>query len=172
MLIQIFKINEKVGIFDTLSVLNFCLESIFWHINLWLNFVCLHLFQEELGLKIHKCLRWLCKMAILTWHPYSYRTMVTRWFFWSWNLVYTLATDLCKERWNFKLFSQNSRGNLKNHCTSTRLVCTYFYAFCTLNPNMAMKIWISKILKKLENFGRSSALDIGVERVIRKSTKY
>ena len=46
--------------------------------------------------------------------------------------------------WNLKLFSQNLRGYLKNYWTKYRLFCSQINAFFMLNPNMAMKIWISK----------------------------
>ena len=36
----------------------------------------------------------------------------------------------------------------KNYWTNTRLVCTHSNAFFTLNPNMAMTIWISKFFEK------------------------
>ena len=42
---------------------------------------------------------------------------------------------LVREKKKSVLFSQNSKGYRKNHCTNTRLVCTYSNAFFMLNPN-------------------------------------
>ena len=57
--------------------------------------------------------------------------------------LYTLASDKCIEKLKFKTISRNLRGYLKNHWTKYRLVCTQINAFFMLNPNIAMKIWIS-----------------------------
>ena len=67
-------------------------------------------------------------------------------------MLHMMATDLYKNKLKLKLFSPNSRGYLKNHCTNTRLVCTHQNAFFMLNLNMVMKIWISKIFEKVDKF--------------------
>ena len=61
-------------------------------------------------------------------------------------MVYVVAADLWPEKlkWNYFLkILANLRGNVKNHCTNTRLDGTHFNAFCMLNTNTAMEIWIS-----------------------------
>ena len=62
-------------------------------------------------------------------------------------MLYLLATILEYKRWQFTIFSQN-HNSYCNHCTNTRLVCTHLNAFFMLNPNMAMKIWISTFSEK------------------------
>ena len=66
---------------------------------------------------------------------------------------FTRWLKICvRKSWNLKLFSHNCRGYFKNHWTKYRLVCTQMNAFFMLNPNMAMKIWISKIFEKVGKF--------------------
>ena len=72
---------------------------------------------------------------------------------------------LCKEKFEFKTIFSNWRNYLKNHCTSTRLVCTHFSAFFMLNPNMAMLIWISNFSWKSWEILASFALFVLVARV-------
>ena len=62
------------------------------------------------------------------------------------------------------IFPQNLKGCLMSHWIDTRLVCTHLNTIFMLNPNIILKIWISKkVCKKLEKFEVSSALVIFME---------
>ena len=76
------------------------------------------------------------------------------------------------------IFYQKQR-DYKNHLANTRLVYTHLKAFFMLNPNMAMKFWISKVFERkgffvfvfcfvlslFLIFALSFAHDIHIERV-------
>ena len=71
-------------------------------------------------------------------------------------------------------FFSKFKGYPKNHWTNTRLLLTHLNAFFIVNPNMAIKktkfrIFLKKKFEKCQ--GKcflSSALDIGLERVIHR----
>ena len=76
-----------------------------------------------------KCVRYYCELELM----YRQQIVWVKWFeyFPLWLLY---------RSWKFHTFSLISRDYLKNHCTNTRLVCTYLNAvFFMLNPTMAMK---------------------------------
>ena len=89
----------------------------------------------------HTFLRRLSLQNVL--NPYSIMIIdsgiTCKWFYWM-----MLAIQFCvRKYWNLKPICTNWRDTFKNYCTDTGLVCTYFNVFVVLNPNMAMKIWIS-----------------------------
>ena len=63
------------------------------------------------------------------------------------SLCFTLL-KLCRNI-DLTILSQILKDYLKNHCTSTRLVCTHLNTLSMLNPNMVKKIWILKIFEKV-----------------------
>ena len=63
-------------------------------------------------------------------------------------------------------FSKFNRLTLKNHCTNTRLVCTHLNAFFMLNPNMAIRNWISTFFYKSSKNLTLSVVDTCEKRVI------